>query len=430
MKSLTQGSSISFGAIIGLALFFVVVAITVLSGVTYADNADAAKGGRLITIHDRGNSMVILSHAMTVGDALKEANIDVDVKDAVEPAVDQQLVASDYQVNIYRARPVIIVDGSIKTKVITPYQTTKQIAESADIKLYDEDITLLERTEDIVSDGAGLQMIIDRAVPINLTLYGKTSVVRTQANTVSEMLVEKGIILGDSDRLSLDVSTAITEGMNLRVWREGKQTITLEEPVKFDIEKIENADLAVDYREVKTAGKDGLRSVSYEITIQDGVEVKRTEIASITLKKPETQIEVIGVKGQYTTPSENENITWDFLIANGFSRIQTAGIMGNLMQEHRFNTTDATGGLGIVQWIGGRRANLIAQYHTSYTNIYSQLNFLMYELNGSYSYVRDMIKGSGSLTESVQIFQNQFERCGICREELRIEYAQTILGSH
>ena len=219
----------------------------------------------------------------------------------------------------------------------------------------------------------------------------------------------------------------LSEGQDIRIWREGKQVITVDEEIAFGIDKIDDADREVSYKEIKTPGENGLRSVSYEVTIQDGIEVGRVEIASITLKQPKKQLEVVGAKGQYTTPSENESITWDFLISKGFSKLQAAGIMGNLMQEHRFNTTDSWGGFGIAQWTGGRRDNIMSRPNSD--NIYVQLNFLMEELNEE-SYILEAIKASTSLEQSVRIFQDQFERCGLCREDQRISYARDILASH
>jgi hypothetical protein len=312
---------------------------------------------------------------------------------------------------------------------MTPYQTAEQIAASANITLYPEDKTSIDRVDNLV-ESAGLQLTITRATPFILTLYGKTATARTQGKTVGEMLTEKGIILGQDDRVSPSTGALITDGLAVRVWREGKQTISVDEPVDFDIQKIENADQPVGYLEVQAQGVPGLRSVTYEVVIQDGKEVSRTEIASVVLKQATTQIEVVGVKGKYTTPTENENITWSFLINNGFSRSQAAGIMGNLMQEHHFNTTDTAGGLGIVQWTSTRRSRLISEYPDSYTNIYSQLNFLMEELNGSRINVLNRIKSADQLSNVVEIFQDSYEGCGVCMYNNRLGYAEDILGSH
>lgn len=296
MKSLTSKSTLFTSAIVFAMLFMISVVIVIMANITHAGNGVVGQDGRLVTIYDRGAQKTIITEAGTVGDALIEAGITLDSKDTVEPATNQKLIASDYQVNIYRARPVIVVDGAIKQKVITPYQTASQIVKDAGIKLYPEDNTKLERVDDIIAEGAGLRLTIDRATPFTFTLYGETITARTQATTVGEMLKEKGITLNAADRVSVDQSTLITPDLKVRVWREGKQTVTVDEDITFDVDKISDADRAVGYREIRTPGENGSRSVTYEVEIQDGKEVSRTEIASITTKQPKTQVEVVGVK--------------------------------------------------------------------------------------------------------------------------------------
>jgi len=258
--------------------------------------AAANESGRLISVHDRGKETVFLSNAETLQAAFDEVGIEIDSRDAVEPAIDEKLVASDYQVNIYRARPVTVIDGPTRLKVVTPYQTAEQIISDVGISLYPEDTTSLSRSSDIISDGAGLQLQIQRATPFTLDLYGKVTEVRTQATTVGEMLKEKKITLSNDDRSSLPASTAITSGMELRLWREGKQTINVDEAVAFGVEKIKDADRVVGYSAVQTAGVAGQRTVTYEVQVVNGQEVSRTEIASIVTQQPQTQVEVIGSK--------------------------------------------------------------------------------------------------------------------------------------
>lgn len=288
-------STTPFGKLVIAVFFLIIFAIISISGVTHASNSNSPQRGRLITIHDRGSEKVILSQALTIGEALKEAGITIDAKDAVEPAVTEKLVASDYQVNIYRARPVIIVDGNVRQKVMTPYQTAAQIASSIGLTLYPEDKTAISRVNNL-TEGAGLQLTITRATPFSFTLYGKTTITRTQARTIGDMLIEKNIKLSSDDRVSLDQTTLITSGLPVRVWREGKQTITVDEPVNFVIEKIKDVNQEIGYDEIKTVGENGSRNVTYEITIQDGQEVGRVEIASLTTKDPIKQIEIIGAK--------------------------------------------------------------------------------------------------------------------------------------
>ncbi len=426
MNSLIRKSVTPFGALVVAALFLVAMIIISIASVTHAASKTDSKRGNLITIHDRGTEKAILSHAATIGDALKEVGINIDIKDVVEPAVDEKIIASDYQVNIYRARPVIIIDGSIRQKIMTPYQTAEQIVADVGIKLYSEDKTTISRVDDL-TEGAGLQLTITRSTPFTFTLYGKTTTARTMGKTVGAMLTEKGIILTKDDRVLPSQDTVLSEGMAIRVWREGKQTITVDESIDFEVEKIKDVDREVGYKNVTTPGQQGLRSVSYEVVIQDGQEAGRTEIASLVTKQPTKQVEVIGARGEYTTPTENETITWNFLISNGFTKNQAAGIMGNLMQEHGFNTSDTSGGYGLVQWTGSRRAELLDQSYPE--NIYTQLNYLMHELNTNYASVKNNILGSNTIDAAVTIFQNQFERCGRCMEDNRIQFAYDIYAT-
>jgi uncharacterized protein YabE (DUF348 family) len=256
----------------------------------------AEQTGRLVTVHDRGDQKTLLSDATTVGAALEDAGIALDSHDAVEPALDEELVAREYEINIYRARPVIIVDGPTRQKVITPYQAADRIVKDAGITLNPEDKTFVTRTDNLVADGASLQLIIDRATMVNVNLFGTEIDIRTQGETVGEMLREKNIELERNDRASVDLSTSVTDGMKLSIWREGKQTITVEETVQFDVEQIRDADRPYGYKEIRTEGKKGQRNATYEIVIKDGVEVARNEIASIVTKPAVKQVEVVGAR--------------------------------------------------------------------------------------------------------------------------------------
>lgn len=288
----------SFIFLIGLVFLFFIV--SKVSAAPQSSTSD--QNGRLLTIHDRGVDSVVLTDAGTVGEALARAGVVLDDKDAVEPGRDEQLVASEYEVNIYRARPVLVIDGATKQKVITPYQIPEQIATSVGITLYPEDKATITRADDILSSGAGLVMTIDRATEVKLNLYGDVVLVRTQTETVGEMLTDKGIKLGKNDRVIPSLSTNITEGINIKVWREGKHTVTVSEKVPFDTEIVYDGNREAGYREINENGSNGKKRVTYEVTIKNGKESERREIASITTKQPVNQIEVIGVK---VTVSQN-----------------------------------------------------------------------------------------------------------------------------
>ena len=284
---------------------FVSGAILMLVGGLFFVNqalADATKpaakaGEKLVTIYDRGAEKTIVTKARTIREALKLAKFSIDERqDVVEPSLDSEMVAEKYNINIFRARPITIVDGNKRLKVTTAEQTPALIAKAAGIEVFEEDKTTLSNSDNMAVDGANMVMKIDRASMVNFVLYGKESVIRTHAKTVGELLKEKNIDPKKDDTLSVDRSAKIIPGMKIELWRNGKQTITAEEDVKFEVEKVQDANRDSGYREVKQAGENGKKNVTYEIEMKNGVEVSRKEIASVITKEPKKQIEIVGTK--------------------------------------------------------------------------------------------------------------------------------------
>ena len=284
---------------------FVSGAILMLVGGLFFVNqalADATKpatkaGEKLVTIYDRGAEKTIVTKARTIREALKLAKFSIDERqDVVEPSLDSEMVAEKYNINIFRARPITIVDGNKRLKVTTAEQTPALIAKAAGIEVFEEDKTTLSNSDNMAVDGANMVMKIDRASMVNFVLYGKESVIRTHAKTVGELLKEKNIDPKKDDTLSVDRSVKIISGMKIELWRNGKQTITAEEDVKFEVEKVQDANRDSGYREVKQVGENGKKNVTYEVEMKNGVEVSRKEIASVVTKEPKKQIEIVGTK--------------------------------------------------------------------------------------------------------------------------------------
>ena len=348
--------------------------------------AQSGTGGRLITIHDRGTEKVLLSDAATVAEAVADAGITLDSHDAVEPAIGEKLVATEYQINIYRARPVTVIDGATRQKVVTAYQTAGQITQDIGITLYPEDTTSLRRSDNLLADGAGLELTIDRAQAFNFTLYGSKSEARTQAKTVGEMLKDKKIDLGENDRVSVPLATVITPGIEVQVWREGRQTITVEEPVAFDTEKIQDADREYGYKAVQTAGVEGKQNVTYEVEIRDGKEVKRTKITSLVTAQPSNQVEVIGAKlPTPTNPTENQALGHLMMLNAGYGEDQWPCLVNLWNRESGWRTTAgnvSSGAYGIPQALP---ASKMAAYGADYlTNPQTQIAWGLNYIKGRY----------------------------------------------
>lgn len=284
---------------------FIATSLTILAIISAATasfisknsvSAAEGEGERVLTIYDDGQKQAFRTDAVTIRQALKEKNIELSQNDSVEPSLDDKLSGTDYNVNIYRARPILVQDGIIREKVMSSGQTAKAIAKEAKLNLYDEDRVELENSNNPAEDGVATQITITRAKIVNVDLYGKVSAMRTQANTINDFLIEKKIKLGPNDELSLPADTKVINGGSFSIWRNGVHTTTTEEEIGFEIEKIEDADKDEGFKEVKEAGEKGKKQVVYEVEMKSGQEISRKIISEVEVKKAKKQIEIVGIK--------------------------------------------------------------------------------------------------------------------------------------
>lgn len=364
------------------------LSVAVLWSMQLVSAADTTSGDqRMVTIHDRGVEQTIITRAETVAGALNQAGIALDEADLVEPAASEKLVANNYSINVYRARPVVVSDGQKRVRVMTAEQSPRRIAAAAGTTMYDEDEAKIERVDNVLADGgAGLKLSIDRATPFTFILYGKRLEARTQATTVGDMLKEKDVVLGPQDGSSVAASTGIVAGMTIEVWRNGVQTVTQEEEIAMPIEQVKDQDRPVGFREVKTAGKPGKKQVTYEINMQNGKEVSRKVIQEVKSLEPVKQVETVGAKlPTPTNPSEAAALGHQMMLAFGFGEEQWPCLYDLWMHESGWKTTagnPSSGAYGIPQSLP---ASKMAVYGADYlTNASVQITWGLNYIKGRY----------------------------------------------
>jgi uncharacterized protein YabE (DUF348 family) len=317
-----------------------------------------AENERVITIYHDSVEQTVVTDATTVAEALKRGGINLGDHDAVEPERETTLTAPTYNINIYRARPVTVIDGSARYEVMSAHTSARQIAIDAGLKMRTEDIYELTRIDDFLSEGIGLKLTIHRATSVNLVLYGKQENIYTQAKTVGELIKEKGIVLGKDDGSNLEPSTLITAGLKLEIWRNGVNTITQEEDVAYSIEQIRDADKPTSYRLIKEPGVNGKKVVTYQVELRDGKEVSRTVIQSVVTQQPKRQLEVIGTQAAVADPAANKVLGHALMLSAGFGESQWPCLLDLWERESHWNQykqNPTSGAYGIPQALPGSK---------------------------------------------------------------------------
>ena len=311
------------------------------------------QGNKILTVFESGQKTSFKTNAKTVREALKAQKINFSKEDSVEPGINEELTGAEYSINIYRAKPVVIEDGELKTKILTAAQTPRQIAEKAGLNVHNEDKLAFEESGNILEDGSINTLKITRAKEISVDLFGKTESFRTQAKTVEDFLKEKKIVLGKDDGISIDLKTQIANGLNFRIWRNGKQTLTVEEPTDFQTETIQDANKDSGHKEIKEAGEKGAKSVTYEVEMQNGKEISRKKINETEIKAAKKQVVIVGTKVNLPAGSHS-----DWMNAAGISSSDHGAANAIISQESgwRVNATNrSSGAYGIPQALPGSK---------------------------------------------------------------------------
>ncbi|MBQ6149437.1 G5 domain-containing protein [Candidatus Saccharibacteria bacterium] len=218
-------------------------------GVTFAKNtfvntyAETEEGiyeeaeEHFVTFYDDGKKLTVKTTAKTVKEALDKAGYKVATTDKVEPALDTKIDRDNFFINIYRSRPALVKVGLNEKYIMTASSDPKTILKEAGITVYDGDeIRVVENA----------------------------------------YFLETGV------------------AMVYEVVRNGANAITVETEIPFEIEEVNDYNLAPGQREVRQLGEVGMKVSTYEVLYVDGEEVSRTLISENTVREPVKKIVAVG----------------------------------------------------------------------------------------------------------------------------------------
>ena len=250
-----------------------------------------ANDQRLVTVYYDEQERSMRTSAESVGDVLDQLDIVLGEGDIAEPGLDAQIDLSVYHINVYRSRAVKVIDGNTERLVLSAYRNPQLIAEEAGIEVFPEDNLDSYIVQDFTREGfVGEKVIIKRATPLVLDFDNHTKSVRTHLDTVGEVLAENDISLRSEDFTKPGLESSVAPDMNVRVVRVGKEIVTEEQGVVFDIKTVIDYNMPAGLSEVEKKGEEGRVLQTFEVERHNGQEVSREKISKTTLKEPVTQV--------------------------------------------------------------------------------------------------------------------------------------------
>lgn len=340
-------------------LFLISLVLIVVAGGQTIGAADT----RVVQLYVDGQKQVVPTRAVTVQDLLDRLEIEIEEKDIVEPSVTTEISDDNFHINVYKARPVLIEDDGKRIFALTAEPSPKAVAESAGVKVFPEDIIEkqpLETVEPLAAIKEGVvseRVVINRATPVALNIYGKLVEVRTHAKTVGELLEEKNISIKDDDTLEPSVDTVLDKATKVSVARFGTQLETVEEEIAMPVEYIDDPALARGTENIREAGAAGRKTVTYEIELKNEVEVGRDIVQEVVVSQPVTRVVVRGTKFIVSNPSANAVLGQQIAAEMGYAS-QFSCIYDIYQRESGWNhlaQNRSSGAYGIPQALPGSK---------------------------------------------------------------------------
>jgi uncharacterized protein YabE (DUF348 family) len=331
-----------------LALFFVSLGIFVTTG---GEKVAASDSHLVVFSHDKKQE-TLPTRAKTVGEFLDRVHVQLNEGDVVEPSKDSQILDEKFRINIYRARPVTVIDNGKKTFAFSAATTPRSVATQAGIQVYPEDNIESQMETNFLKDGAiGEKVVIDRATPTNLNLYGTQVPVRTHAKTVGDLLKEKKIELAKDDTVQPAVDAPITPQSQVFVVRNGSKVVTEEQVIPMEVQTIQDPSLSFGSTAIRQQGSPGKRLVTYQVDTQNGKEVGRKLIQEVVAQEPVKQIVAKGLS--VFIPGDKESV----MAAAGIARSDYAYVNYIVSRESGWNAAarNASGAFGLCQALPGSK---------------------------------------------------------------------------
>lgn len=204
--------------------------------------------------------------------------------------------------NLAWKKVVLDIDGQEKL-FRTRARTVEQLLSEEGIGLAPEDEVHPSLTTPL---SYGLRIEVRRAISVRILADGKEQEIRLVPGTVGQALERAGISLRPLDQVKPpDLGRLIQPGEVIRVIRVEVKTEAVEEEVDYRIIRRQDPGLEIGMTQVIQQGRKGLKRTEYQVTYEDGREVKREVIKEEMVREPVAEVIVVGTlrevsRGEHT----------------------------------------------------------------------------------------------------------------------------------
>ncbi|WP_272496320.1 resuscitation-promoting factor [Nocardioides sp. B-3] len=264
-----------------------------------------------VTLSLDGQAQTVSAMGDTVGEVLASEGIELTDKDLVAPGLDES-VADGSRISVQFGRPLeLSVDGEERTYWVN---STDVASAPGEIGRGFSSAELSASRDALISrSGIRLEVTTPKTITVKV---GKQGIEKTKvkALTVADVFDELGVKVSEHDIVKPALDTEISDGDKI-VLTDIRIVTKRVKNEKIDFTVVERPDASAYEGDDETirAGVDGVRDVTYRLTVRNGRIVRTKVVTADVERKPVDAIVKVGTKED---PAENfagGSTVWDAL---------------------------------------------------------------------------------------------------------------------
>ncbi|MCU1592482.1 MAG: Transglycosylase domain protein [Frankiales bacterium] len=247
---------------------------------------------KTVTVSVDGASRLVTTHGGTVRDALSAAGLSAGAHDLLAPAADSAIGDGD-RIALRRGRELsLVVDGHRRDVWVTAVSVDEALSQIG--LRADGAVLSASRSRRIPLAGLSLEVLTPKAIAI--LADGHVATLTTTGPTVRDALMQAGISLAATDRLSAPRAALLTDHMTIRVTRVLGRRVIESYPIPFRTERRPDATLFKGDTKVLVAGRPGVLLRTYTLSFVNGRLTAKHLGSERRTAEPVTQVLAVGTK--------------------------------------------------------------------------------------------------------------------------------------
>lgn len=211
-----------------------------------------------------------------------------------------------------RKNITVVTDGK-QIKLVTYQKTLDSALKKADINIAIKDKVNKSLSSKIVDNDV---ITINRAVNLKILVDNKELNIKSAEKDIALMLDTEKISLSSTDKVSPSTATKLSKGMAVTITRVKTKTIKQKTPIDFKTVIKKDDDILKSKSKVSQNGVKGEKSITLNVTYENGKEVTRKVIKETLVTAPKSKIIVQGTMpavsysrgGSLNTSSKSSNV--------------------------------------------------------------------------------------------------------------------------